>query len=158
MKKLYILSFSLFFFLGINKINAQNVSTSSTITFTKANNSDWTLEENQDRITNAVWLTRQDNGGLFNIAVESDNIVNGQDVLLHLITDDIYIDIKFISWQGGSAGGGFSYERSTDQSLSTNEFELEKKLKIFPNPSSDFIQVSGLTEIENYKICNILGA
>ncbi|NQX92460.1 MAG: HYR domain-containing protein, partial [Flavobacteriales bacterium] len=36
-------------------------------TFTKENNADWTLEENQDRITSTTWLTRQNNQGLFNI-------------------------------------------------------------------------------------------
>ena len=36
----------------------------------------------------------------------------GLDAVLHLITDDIYIDIRFTSWtQAG--GGGFSYIRST---------------------------------------------
>ena len=37
-------------------------------------------------------------------------------MVLHLITDYIYIDLKFISWQAGNVGtgdGGFSYERST---------------------------------------------
>jgi hypothetical protein len=32
--------------------------------------------------------------------------------VLHLKTDDIYLDIKFLSWSERS-GGGFSYERST---------------------------------------------
>ena len=35
--------------------------------FTKENNADWTLEENQDRISETVWLTRANNQGLFNI-------------------------------------------------------------------------------------------
>jgi len=35
----------------------------------------------------------------------------GKDAVLHLITDDIYIDIKFTSWT--TAGGGFAYQRST---------------------------------------------
>lgn len=41
----------------------------------------------------------------------------GRDMVLHLITDDIYIDIKFSQWSQGSEGqrGGFSYERSTEQ-------------------------------------------
>jgi len=34
----------------------------------------------------------------------------GVAAVLHLISDDIYIDIKFTSW---SAGGNFSYQRST---------------------------------------------
>lgn len=31
------------------------------------------------------------------------------------------MDIKFTSWKSGK-GGGFSYERSTDQSIATKEF------------------------------------
>ncbi|MCF7569671.1 T9SS type A sorting domain-containing protein [Sabulilitoribacter arenilitoris] len=42
--------------------------------------------------------------------------------------------------------------------LSTNNFEFEQnKAKIFPNPSSDRITVSGLKKDENYKIYNVLG-
>jgi hypothetical protein len=33
--------------------------------------------------------------------------------VLHLISDDIYLDIKFTSWTLGPGGGGFSYIRST---------------------------------------------
>lgn len=36
----------------------------------------------------------------------------GQDMVLHLITDDIYIDLKFLDWKGVS-NGSFTYERST---------------------------------------------
>lgn len=36
----------------------------------------------------------------------------GQDFVLHLIEDNIYIDLKLVSWVAGG-GGGFSYERST---------------------------------------------
>ena len=36
------------------------------------------------------------------------------DFVLHLIDEDIYIDVRFLSWKaGGSTGGGFSYQRST---------------------------------------------
>lgn len=84
-------------------------------------------------------------------------IVN-QNMVLHLITDNIYIDIKFTSWSSGGSGGGFSYDRSTDQSLGINEIELENTIKLFPNPSTEFIKVSGLTENESFTIFNILGA
>ena len=46
----------------------------------------------------------------------ADNLlknVPGEDFVLHLIEDDIYIDVTFISWEDGGSGGGFSYERST---------------------------------------------
>ena len=37
----------------------------------------------------------------------------GNPIVLHLIDEDIYIDVTFLSWSSGGSGGGFSYERST---------------------------------------------
>ena len=118
------------------------------VTFTKASFADWTLPENQDRITSNVWLTRADTQGLFNIQVEPGFTHNlspadtewafgttanfssltytnweswtgnnppstiGRDAVLHLVSDDIYLDVKFTAWTS-SGGGGFSYVRST---------------------------------------------
>lgn len=133
-------------------LNPNTVWQGSKITFTKADNADWTQEANQDRITDNVWITRADYYGIFNIVVEDyytralnppsdtqwaigttadigsltfqnwedmkdscpypDSIVN-QDLVVHLITDNIYIDIKFTAWSIYDNGGGFSYERST---------------------------------------------
>lgn len=43
----------------------------------------------------------------------------GQDMVVHLVTDDIYVDIKFLSWgQGGGAGGSFSYIRAVPEPTS----------------------------------------
>jgi hypothetical protein len=133
-------------------VEAATIWSGSKITFTKATGADWTLPQNQDRITDNVWITRQDTQGIFNIKQESSfdksnpdpasplgtewaygttaNLgsltfskwrawaVNnplqtvGQDAVLHLIAEDIYIDIKFVSWD--QRAGGFSYERSTE--------------------------------------------
>ena len=41
------------------------------ITFTKEDSADWTLPENQDRITDNVWITRKHNQSLFNISQET---------------------------------------------------------------------------------------
>ncbi len=38
------------------------------MTFEKADSADWTLAANQDRITDNVWITRQDKWSIFNIA------------------------------------------------------------------------------------------
>ena len=36
-----------------------------TIFFTKLDSADWTLIENQDRITNDIWITRKHNQSIF---------------------------------------------------------------------------------------------
>lgn len=119
------------------------------INFTKENNTDPTLEENQDRITDNVWITRGNSGGqIYNAVLETnadknasprgtewalgtladlENLnfqpfraavgepkdVEGLDLVVHLIEDNIYLELKFTSWSQGMAGG-FSYERSTE--------------------------------------------
>lgn len=37
----------------------------------------------------------------------------GKDAVLHLISEDIYLDIKFTAWTSNAGGGGFTYERSS---------------------------------------------
>jgi hypothetical protein len=177
---------------NIDKLQAQIIWTGPTITFTKADNVDWTLEENQDRITPNVWITRANTQGIFNIVSETSYTeefspadtewafgttidagtleydpweetigtppeMMNLDMVLHLITDDIFIDIKFTEWTGGGNGGGFTYERSTDPLAGSQEFDLKKKIKVYPNPSSDYIQISNLLTPTKYKIYNILG-
>ena len=128
------------------------VWTGSTMTITKADGANPTLEENQDRITDNVWLTRDNNGGgLYNAATESsedkpsspegtrwavgtlDEACDlqygsfrsavgkpkqavGEDLVMYLIEDQIYLSLTIVSWSEGDAGGGgFSYRRSTPQ-------------------------------------------
>jgi hypothetical protein len=141
---------------------AQTVWSGFSHSFSKANFSDPTMESNQDRITDNVWLTRSVNQGLYNIRTETSGYVQGvspadtewatdllsansgetiaaanwadltfapwvnayggagsqelparltsRNAVLHLITDNIYLDIRFLTW--GGAGGAFSYERA----------------------------------------------
>lgn len=134
--------------------NAQinRVWQSGFITFTKANNADFTQADSQDRITDNVWITRGDTRGIYNFATENsyvdfsspedtewaygttadigtltfedwESAVGGppnsvdKDMVVHLITDNIFIDIKFNSWTSGmgAGGGGFSYTRASAQ-------------------------------------------
>ena len=132
---------------GGNNITG-TVWSGSSITFTKANGADPTDPANQDRITDNVIITRDNDGGqIFNIAVETtdnknnspagtrwalgrtSNLENltfstfrgtieprdvvGEDMVLHLVDDDIYLNVKFTSWSQGKQGG-FSYERATE--------------------------------------------
>lgn len=81
----------------------------------------------------------------------------GQNMVLHLVTDDIYIDIKITSWtSGNTSGGGFSYQRSTDPSLSIEDYD-KPVLSVYPNPSASFLRVSGLNAAEPYRLYSILG-
>jgi hypothetical protein len=130
---------------------AQEIWTGETLAFSKADESDPTRAENQDRITDSVWITRGNDGGqIFNIAEEqrassgsspaltewaigtTDDLENlefapfrqaiggkpravvGLDLVLHIIPEDIYLDVTFTSWSEGKAGG-FAYERSTPE-------------------------------------------
>jgi hypothetical protein len=79
------------------------------------------------------------------------------DMVVHLITDDIYLDIKFTSWTGGGNGGGFTYERSTDQTLGINNFDKKEKLLLLPNPANDRITISNIETSMNYSIYNTIG-
>ena len=80
-----------------------------------------------------------------------------KDMVLHLITDDVYIDIKFTSWSVGGNGGGFSYQRSTDNATNTADIEAKNEIRLYPNPSKDFAWISGLAKNTSYSIYNLLG-
>ena len=180
---------------------SQTLWTGEKIKISKGNFKDWLLEENQDRITDSVWLTRADDKGLFNIVTESaynkrdnssphgtewavgsiaDGIENltftswfrsnkkpppeevGVAKVLHLIEEDIYIDITITEWSAGGGGsgttfgGGFAYERSTDPNLTKVEFQVNH-FKVFPNPALNVIQIKGLQGPVKYRIFNFQG-
>ncbi len=117
--------------------------------FEKVSFSDWTLPENQDRITDTVWITRQNSQGIFNIFSEPNFLQGispggtewafglaedwqslffdpwqvtiggnppsmvGQAMAVHLIDEDIYLDLMFTDWTSRDRGGGFAYLRAT---------------------------------------------
>lgn len=118
--------------------------------FTKGPGEDPTLEANQDRITDSVWITRGNTAGIYNAFSELGYVVNaspagtewafgttadlqslnfqpwqvavgsnppamvGRDMVLHLIDENAYLDIRFDAWGiGSAAGGNFTYTRST---------------------------------------------
>ncbi len=179
-----------FFFVSFTiELIAQTIWNGPIMTFTKPGFSDPTLEENQDRITDNVWITRANTQGLFNAKTESN--YNGEDspadtewaegtttdiaslsfspwvdavaanppgnlnknFVLHLITDDIYIDIIFTQWgQGSGSGGSFKYTRSTDSSTSLEYFANAMGHIVYPNPSQDFIRIKGDIVLKRFRI------
>ncbi len=48
----------------------------------------------------------------FRPAVVKPQDVVGQDLVMHLIAEDIYLELNFLTWSSGKEGG-FSYERTT---------------------------------------------
>jgi hypothetical protein len=132
--------------------NGAIVWTGVPFTFTKAGFTDPAQPENQDRLTQNVWLTRGATKGLYNAKSETvfTSFLSPRDTewangttanfstlsytdwetwaksnggppstigvaaVVHLKSEDIYVDIKFTSWGSGSGqGGGFTYTRST---------------------------------------------
>ena len=61
----------------------------------------------------------------------------GVNAVLHLISDDIYLDIKFTSWSG-SSGGGFAYLRSTPT--------------LVPEPASGLLLLTGLAGVGSFRV------
>ena len=79
-----------------------------------------------------------------------------KNMVLHLITDAVYIDIIFTSWDIRT-GGGFSYNRSSNPALSLKDFELKNTVRISPNPAINYVKISGIENREKYLIYNNFG-
>ena len=58
-------------------------------------------------LTFTDWATSL--GGMNNLAT---NIL-GRPGVIHLVTDDIYLNVLFTAWGGGTSGGSFTYVRSS---------------------------------------------
>jgi hypothetical protein len=146
---------------------AAQVWSGRTFAFAKAAFADYTLAENQDRITPTVWITRASLQGLFNAKTETaytgdlspadtewatGDAANhgnlaflpwevwanrdppatvGVNAVVHLISDDLYIDIVFTSWGQGLAGGGaFSYRRAVDPGVTPAQGTTWGRIKV----------------------------
>lgn len=186
LRVLSLLSFCLFSLPGM----AQDFWYGPMIEFERPNGADWTLEENQDRITDLVWITRKTTQGIFNIAVEDSyeldvspvgtewsygtlqeveelefvqwrEAVNfaptsmpGNDLVLHLIEEDIYIQVVFSWWQPYS-GGGFGYQRSTPGAMSVSE--NTHRIQVASDLTTHRLRISGLTQPCAYTIFSVSG-
>ncbi len=55
---------------------SKGIWTGDDISFSKANSADWTSAQNQDRITDSIWITRRNDQGLINYKLESTYAYN----------------------------------------------------------------------------------
>jgi hypothetical protein len=76
------------------KTYSQTIWTGPDVTFSKPGNSDWTLETNQDRLTNNVWITHQNNKPIYNYKWWQDNFG----------TDATVADLNFDFWNSDWEG------------------------------------------------------
>ena len=53
--------------------------------------------------------------GTFRGALGKPKDLVGRDLVLHIVEEDIYIDLRFTQWSVGKDKGGFAYERSTPE-------------------------------------------
>ena len=143
--------------------------------FAKPDGADWTLEDNQDRLTDAVWITRANTRGIFNIRTEDDYTkrFSPEDtrwaigttadlgslvfdcwectvgrpsiitligpMVVHLVSEDIYVDIQFTQWTSGGAGGGFAYVRGARPDTCRVDLDDDGEATLF-----DFLEFQNL--------------
>lgn len=88
------------------------------------------------------------------IAIENtDDVFNFQ--LDNLLKDTVYYVRSYaINATGTSYGNTSSVDTST---LSNIKIDLKARIKTYPNPSTNFISLSGIAESKNYVIYNMQG-
>ena len=105
---------------GVRQCPAAQVWTGPKITFSKEAFANTSLPDNQDRITDNVWLTRGSSSGLFNIKVEASYVFNisPTDTEWSFGTTDDIGSLTFEDWRtaiGGnppaSIGQEYNFER-----------------------------------------------
>ena len=88
--------------------------------FTKENNADWTLEENQDRISETVWLTRASNQGIFNIFSQDSydpNGPSGTSWRWGATLDESHSDLAYTSLNAAILQSGYNVNQTLVQQL-----------------------------------------
>lgn len=97
-----------------------------------------------DNSSNLLYFTDESND-----AIKSSNL-DGSNIQTIINSTDIYFDSDALN----TPVGLILINKSI---LGVNNIELTNELYIYPNPTSDFIEISSLTKTENYTIYDILG-
>ena len=71
--------------------------------------------------------------------IRARDTITEVDVVLHLIEDDIFIDMNFTVWTTGRSevGPGISYSRTTAPIVGVQSSRAKEVQVIYPNPSTD---------------------
>lgn len=112
------------------------------------------------------------NASLNNLSIGSSMSNNAPGTVIYTAypTADVWSDFSFdfvapntgsfITISGSNAGGWTNIDNFviTTSTLSTKDHEYDHTVTVYPNPSREFIKISGLTSKEGFKIYNILSA
>jgi hypothetical protein len=111
-----------------------------------------------------------DNTSSFADNSANDNTVGGIDLIKNSLSwttinttipdGTSFVRLRIKAYQNGSAdfiGIDNIKLAGINSTLSVDYFNEKSSLKIFPNPSSNFIEITGLATQENYEIYNTLG-
>lgn len=158
--------------LGIVLLRGENLINScdmgSSVTWS---NTDFTIEDNSHFITQPFSLGTLDLGFTYKsnlTSINSGNTILGSVSTGNgsLVVNNTYrrVICPYYGHPDGmpwSSDAGILLDRiiawtSFSQTLDLNENSL-KKVKLFPNPTTDYLQISGLKNTENYRIYNVIG-
>lgn len=112
----------------------------------------WGTTANIGSITFYNWKDATKNNNPYG---DHENITDGP-MVLHLITDNIYIDLTYNSWSSSGSGGGLSYTRSSNANLAINDFDVAK-VKVYPIPSKDYLFIANLSKNQSIMVYDLLG-
>ncbi len=159
--------------LGIIAMRGENIIASAdlgTAVFWSLDN--FTIEDNSHYITQPFPLGGLDLGFSYKselTAINSGNTILGSVLGGNgsLVVNDTYRKV-ICPYYGHPVGMPWNSDAeilmdriiawvSSNMALGVNDYESLKNITVYPIPSNDFIQLSGLTKTVNYKIYNILG-
>lgn len=133
-----------------------NLATESSFTMaTSPAGTEWAVgtTANISTLTFQNWLNAIGGSG-------SGGVPLNQDMVLHLIADNIYIDIKFTAWATKNAGSGYTYVRSSPASAPSGLNENTKALsafRVFVDNSGTQLSVKGVLGRQKAAIFDVSG-
>jgi len=126
-----------------NSLGIYNIKQESAFTkFSSPTNTEWA----NGTTANYNTLTYQDWNSWAKLANSGPPSTVGIDAVVHLKLENIYIDIKFLSWDSSGVGGAFSYSRSTPSVPTNNPPSVTITNPVsgtsFPAPANVTVQAS----------------
>lgn len=135
---------------------SNNTDTSATLTFSSPINIQSLFALNAYFVNPpADWTFTPTGGNNSSVVINVPSTSNSDGITVPLN----WTDITQITVTSSSGTEGFAFDNIiSDFTLGIEELDLiNSQIKLFPNPSTAFINISGLTKVEKYVIYNVIG-